>query len=228
MARKRARITADHRRRRDRRTSPTTRSAQEPEGTFVGTLNEDFAVEANVGDIFQLGNTSWRILKVERGDGARRRRQGPAAVDPVLARRRPVADGGAVGRDRGAARRRAPMPQSLEREIGLPPEAAMQIADYIADGRRVLGTVPTQKRVVLERFFDESGGMQMVAARAVRRTHQPRVGPGPAQALLPRVRLRAAGGRQRRGDRHLARPAAQLPAGRRLQLPAPQHACGRC
>ena len=66
MARKRARITAitgggaiadvaDYQVR------------QEPEGTFVGTLNEDFAVEANVGDIFQLGNTSWRILKVERG-----------------------------------------------------------------------------------------------------------------------------------------------------------------
>jgi len=39
----------------------------DPDGTFVGTVNEDFAVEANVGDIFQLGNTSWRILKVERG-----------------------------------------------------------------------------------------------------------------------------------------------------------------
>src|SRR6185503_19493978 len=40
---------------------------QQPTDTFVGTLNEDFAVEANVGDIFQLGNTSWRVLKVERG-----------------------------------------------------------------------------------------------------------------------------------------------------------------
>src|SRR5205814_2406179 len=66
MARKRARITAitgggaipdvaDYQVR------------QEPDNTFVGTVNEDFAVEANVGDIFQLGNTSWRILKVERG-----------------------------------------------------------------------------------------------------------------------------------------------------------------
>src|SRR5436189_1086685 len=43
-------------------------------------------------------------------------------------------------------------PQMLEHEIGLPPEAAVQIADYIADGRRTLGTVPTQKRVILERF----------------------------------------------------------------------------
>src|SRR5438876_4313642 len=66
MARKRARITAitgggaiadvaDY------------RVVQEPDGTFVGTLNEDFAIESNVGDIFQLGNTSWRVLKVERG-----------------------------------------------------------------------------------------------------------------------------------------------------------------
>src|SRR4026208_1678394 len=66
MARKRARITAitgggaipD---------GGDSRVLQDPEGTFVGTLNEDFAVEANVGDIFQLGNTSWRVLKVERG-----------------------------------------------------------------------------------------------------------------------------------------------------------------
>src|SRR5205085_9733214 len=43
------------------------RVLQDPQGLFVGTLNEDFAVESNVGDIFQLGNTSWRVLKVERG-----------------------------------------------------------------------------------------------------------------------------------------------------------------
>src|SRR5207253_11088372 len=49
-----------------------------------------------------------------------------------------------------------------ENDLGLVPEAAIQIAEYLADGRRVLGTVPTQRRVVLERFFDESGGMQMV------------------------------------------------------------------
>src|SRR5205085_8100903 len=52
--------------------------------------------------------------------------------------------------------------QVLQDEIGLAPEAAVQIADYVNEGRRVLGTVPTQKRVVVERFFDESGGMQLV------------------------------------------------------------------
>src|SRR5205085_9402465 len=52
--------------------------------------------------------------------------------------------------------------QVLQDEIGLAPEAAVQVAGFVHEGRRVLGTVPTQKRVVLERFFDESGGMQMV------------------------------------------------------------------
>jgi hypothetical protein len=50
----------------------------------------------------------------------------------------------------------------LEQEIGLSPEASVQVAGFVHEGRRVLGTVPTQKRAVLERFFDESGGMQMV------------------------------------------------------------------
>src|SRR5687768_4863705 len=66
MARKRARITALT----GGGAIPDVADYQvrlDPEGIFVGTLNEDFAVEANVGDIFQLGNTSWRILKVERG-----------------------------------------------------------------------------------------------------------------------------------------------------------------
>ena len=56
-----------HRRRCDSRCRRLSRACRSREGTFVGTLNEDFAVESNVGDIFQLGNTSWRILKVERG-----------------------------------------------------------------------------------------------------------------------------------------------------------------
>src|SRR5207244_1006732 len=62
----------------------------------------------------------------------------------------------------GRLREDAADPQVLQSEIGLSAEAAQQIAEFLAAGRRVLGTVPTQKRVVLERFFDESGGMQMV------------------------------------------------------------------
>jgi ATP-dependent Lhr-like helicase len=160
MARKRARITAltgggaiadvaDY------------RVHLEPGGTFVGTLNEDFAVEANVGDIFQLGNTSWRILKVERGVVRVADAQGQPPSIPFW-----LGEGASRTAELSAEiadlRETCADQFALEREINLSPEASIQIADFIRDGKRVLGTVPTQKRVVLERFFDESGGMQMV------------------------------------------------------------------
>ena len=73
----------------------------EPDGTFVGTVNEDFAIESMAGDIFQLGNTSWRILRIERGRVRVEDAQGPAADDPVLARR-------GAGPERRSCRRRWP------------------------------------------------------------------------------------------------------------------------
>lgn len=160
MARKRARITAitgggaipdvaDY------------RVLQDPQGMFVGTLNEDFAVESNVGDIFQLGNTSWRILKVERGVVRVADAQGQPPSIPFWLGEGPSRTA-ELSAEIGSLREECQNPQVLQDEIDLSPEAATQIAEYIADGRRVLGTVPTQKRVVLERFFDESGGMQMV------------------------------------------------------------------
>jgi ATP-dependent Lhr-like helicase len=160
MARKRARITAitgggaipdvaDY------------RVLQSPEGLFVGTLNEDFAVESNVGDIFQLGNTSWRVLKVERGTMHVSDAQGQPPSIPFWLGEGPSRTP-ELSAEIGQVREECADPLVLQREIGLSPEAAIQIAEYITEGRRVLGTVPTQKRVVLERFFDESGGMQMV------------------------------------------------------------------
>src|SRR5687767_6983530 len=133
----------------------------EPEGTFVGTLNEDFAVEANVGDIFQLGNTSWRILKVERGVVRVADAKGQPPSIPFW-----LGEGPSRTEELSAAiadlRENCAEHFALEREIGLSPDAAAQIADFIADGKRVLGAVPTQRRVIIERFFDESGGMQLV------------------------------------------------------------------
>jgi ATP-dependent Lhr-like helicase len=160
MARKRARITAltgggaipdvaDY------------RVMQDPAGTFVGTLNEDFAVEASVGDIFQLGNTSWRILKVERGVVRVADAQGQPPTIPFWLGEGPARTG-ELSAEIGALREQCADAEKLRQEIGLSTEAASQIAEYMADGRRMLGAVPTQKRVILERFFDESGGMQMV------------------------------------------------------------------
>jgi ATP-dependent Lhr-like helicase len=137
------------------------RVLQEPEGTFIGTLNEDFAIESNVGDIFQLGNTSWRVLKVERGTMRVADAHGQPPSVPFWLGEGPSRTP-ELSFEIGSLREVAEDPQTLQREIGLPAEAAVQIAQYIADGRRVLGTVPTQKRLVLERFFDESGGMQLV------------------------------------------------------------------
>src|SRR5688500_15184082 len=133
----------------------------EPDGTFVGTLNEDFAVEANVGDIFQLGNTSWRILKVERGNVRVADAKGQPPSIPFWLGEGPSRTA-ELSSEIGRLREECVDPAVLELEIELAPEGAMQISDYIVEGRRVLGAVPTQKRVILERFFDESGGMQMV------------------------------------------------------------------
>ncbi len=140
----------------------------EPEGTLVGTVNEDWAIESNGGDIFQLGNASWRILRVEPGTV----RVADAKGQPPSL---PFWLGEGPGRTRelaaeiGTLREECAGPEvdaatSLRSACGnaLPEGAAVQIADYVGAGRRMLGDVPSQKRVILERFFDESGGMQLV------------------------------------------------------------------
>ncbi len=132
---------------------------QQPEGIRVGSVNEDFAIESSAGDIFQLGNTSWAILKVERGTMYVQDAHG---VPPTL----PFWLGEAPGRTpelslEVATVRDAKGPlEDLADE--LPAAARTQLAHFAEEGRRVLGTVPTQSRVVAERFFDESGGMQLV------------------------------------------------------------------
>ena len=150
----------------------------DPEDTFIGTLNEDFAIESIAGDIFQLGNASWRDSAGDRGNRARGGRQGRAADHPLLARRgagqkrRAVAGGQRFARGgRWPTRARdADGRQSTVRDVaawlveetGLSSDAAEQAVAYLADGRRALGVIPSQDTLVLERFFDESGGMQLV------------------------------------------------------------------
>ena len=132
----------------------------EPEGTFIGTVHEDFAIESDHGDVFQLGNTSWRIVR--QGNGVLRvvDAKGAAPTLPFW-----VAEG--PGRTRelshslGEVREQA-TPAWLGEKCSLEPAAAAQLVEQIDDGRTVLGAVPTQQRLILERFFDESGGMQLV------------------------------------------------------------------
>jgi ATP-dependent Lhr-like helicase len=141
----------------------------DPEETFIGTLNEDFAIESNAGDIFQLGNASWRVLQV--GQGVVRVADAKGAP-PNL----PFWLGEAPGRSDELSRAVSDVRSDIEHllddpqaavdwmsaEAGLPRDAAEQAVAYLADGRRTLGVLPTVYTLVLERFFDESGGMQLV------------------------------------------------------------------
>ncbi len=133
----------------------------EPEGTFVGTLNEDFAVEANRGDIFQLGNTSWRILKVEPGVVRVADAKGQPPTLPFWLGEAPSRTE-ELSKEIGDVREAlVDGPWAME-HCGLDEAAATQLADHILAGRAALGGAPTQRRVVAERFFDETGGMQLV------------------------------------------------------------------
>jgi ATP-dependent Lhr-like helicase len=217
----------------------------EPDDLFIGTLNEDFAIESTAGDVFQLGNASWRIARVMPGvvrvqdakgqpptipfwlgeaparsaelskgvsdlrkqvevllqtepvrlkpdpteSGQTADRLAPNKPDPTpsdqtsdrLARLKPdptesgqtadlVAES---GRTVALAKTRTDSPDSvgsafrrtadwLEQQLGISTAAAAQIATYLGESFRMLGVLPTQDTIVLERFFDESGRMQLV------------------------------------------------------------------
>ncbi len=142
----------------------------EPAGQRIGSVNEDFAVESVAGDIFQLGNASWQIVRVEPG---KVRVQDAAGLPPTL----PFWLGEAPARSNelsaAVSRLRSTIDQALGAGVdgavdaltdvpGVSEPAARQTVEYLAAARNALGAMPTQECVVLERFFDEAGGMQLV------------------------------------------------------------------
>ena len=141
----------------------------DPEGVFVGTVNEDFAVESLAGDVFLLGNTPWKIRRIESGKVRVEDAQGLAPSVPFWLGEAPsrtweLSEGVSALREAIDQVLVRP-PEAEERvmaESGVSHEAAQQLVAYLIEGKRVLGMVPTGKRVVAERFFDESGGMQLV------------------------------------------------------------------
>ena len=149
------------------------RVVQDPDETVVGTLNEDFAIESSAGDVFQLGNTSWQILQVTSSTVRVRDAKGAPPTIPFWLGEAPARTdelSRAVSDLRDATERRFTASSDtsssdaawMVNETGLPAPAAEQLLAYLADGRRVLGVIPSQQTIVLERFFDESGGMQLV------------------------------------------------------------------
>jgi ATP-dependent helicase Lhr and Lhr-like helicase len=142
----------------------------EPEGCLVGTVNEDFAVESLSGDVFQLGNSSYRILRVERSVVRVEDARGEAPSIPFWL-------GEAPGRTDelsvAVSRLRTEIEERLENgsgsvlawlmhEVGLSEASASQVVTYLAAAHAALGSLPTHQTIVFERFFDEAGGMQLV------------------------------------------------------------------
>jgi ATP-dependent Lhr-like helicase len=147
------------------------RVVAEPDDTFVGTVNEDWAIESMAGDVFLLGTTSWRIRRVEPGTvRVVDARGAPPSVpfwlgeapgrtdelsDDVSELRSAVGERLSRGDPDGARR-------WLEEECGIDGAAANTIVRYLGAALAALGVLPTKGTIVLERFFDESGGTQLV------------------------------------------------------------------
>ena len=154
----------------------------EPEGVQIATLDEHFAVDSSPGDVILLGNTSWRIQRidpagkvhVENAHGA------PPSV-PFWTGEAPLrtdvlSDGVSELRNEISARTQNVSPEFISaeqpaiasavawlmEECGVCAWGARQLVSYIAAGRAVLGAVPTNTTIIAERFFDEGGGMQLI------------------------------------------------------------------
>ena len=143
----------------------------DPDGVTVGSVHEDFAVEATAGDIFLLGTHSWRVVKVETGtvrvhdagdlpptipfwlgEAPARTAELSAEVGSLRAELEPLLGAG----DGDTAR------QVVRRTAGVSEEVATQVVAYLGAGLAALGALPTRDRLVIERVFDESEGTQLI------------------------------------------------------------------
>ena len=139
----------------------------EPDEVQVGSVHEEWAVESRPGDVFLLGTHSWRIRRVE-----------PGTVRVVDAHGAPPSvpfwQGEAPGRTRELSEEVSELRQAvadrspadacrwLSDECGIDGAAAGMIVSYLRAGLAALGALPTMNAIILERFFDEAGGMQLV------------------------------------------------------------------
>ncbi len=169
----------------------------EPAGIKVGSVNEDFAIESRVGDVFQLGNSSWRMLKLEEGklrvedaggqnptipfwlgEAPGRSVELSESVSRLRATINDLIDVGAgvavntsgelelnlsqTGREADYEQMKLPALAWLVNEVGITCEAADQLVAYLLNAKLALGIIPSQKTLVLERFFDEVGDMHLI------------------------------------------------------------------
>jgi ATP-dependent Lhr-like helicase len=154
----------------------------QPEGIQIATLDEHFAVESGPGDVVLLGNTSWRIQRVEAA--GRVLVEDAHGAPPTLPfwfgeapqRTAVLCDGVSALREEIAARTPNVSPSDVSPNhpevaagiawlmdaCGICASAARQLIAYIVAGRAVLGAVPSKTTIIAERFFDEGGGMQLI------------------------------------------------------------------
>ena len=143
----------------------------DPDDIVVGSLNEDFALETLPGDIFTLGSHSWQLLRV---DGLKVRVRDAQGARPTI----PFWFGEGPGRTEELSQALCELRETIDDYISddasanavqwlvtslrLPPSGAQQLVDYLQAGRNALEVMPTQKTLVMERFFDEVGDMHVV------------------------------------------------------------------
>ena len=177
----------------------------EPENHFIGTVNEDFAVESMAGDIFQLGNKSYRIQRVERSVVRVEDAHGMAPTIPFWL-------GEAPGRtdelSSAVSRFRAEIADTL-RDDPTGARALQRLIDEIGHRRaggtpagRVPGVGSCRAGLPPDTGHDRVRALLRRSRRhaachsfSVWQPHQSRLGIGAAQALLPQVQFRAAGSR---------------------------------
>jgi ATP-dependent helicase Lhr and Lhr-like helicase len=143
----------------------------QPSSTVIGTVHEDFAVESLAGDVFQLGNASWKIIKVEQGRVLVEDAKGQPPNIPFWLGEAPARTeelSVAVSRlreeviQRVREGSRVEAATWLEDALRLTASAASQIVDYLAAAALALGSMPSQATLVAERFFDEAGDQHLV------------------------------------------------------------------
>src|SRR5581483_1612211 len=145
------------------------RVVAEPERIVVGSVDEDFAVESLAGDIFLLGNTSWRVVHVRGGDVVVTDAHGAPPTIPFWrgeAPARTIELSEALSDLREELTHRVDHPDRaadwLMEETRVDAWGARQIVHYAAAQKAAVGMLPIQRHLLFERFFDESGGMQLV------------------------------------------------------------------
>ncbi|HLA09730.1 MAG TPA: DEAD/DEAH box helicase [Pyrinomonadaceae bacterium] len=164
----------------------------EPNELVIGSVNEDFAIESLQGDIFQLGNASWRVLRVEQGKVRVEDAHGQPPSIPFWLGEAPARThelSSAVSRLREQVANRVLLPDVTKRgnevtprdpespeakidlqeaitfvetKVGVSRSASEQLVEYLASAKAALGVIPSLDNIVLERFFDDSGSMQLI------------------------------------------------------------------